>query len=322
MADTNPHDSIFKKVYSVPENAIAHFRTHLPPAVQSQLRLETVEVVKGSFVDKRFAERRTDLLYSVQTKAGGQALVYLLFEHQSTPDALMPFRLLAYMVRIWEWWLGLPQNKNAHRVPFIAALVLYHGRQPWTYPISMEELFDIPEHVLDAAKPHVPSFTFVLRDLSQFTDDQLMGGALFGLVELLLKHIWDGDLLARLPRWAKLFRSVCERPSGLEAIELLLRYIMVGADVPHDDLVQFVDEHLGTNVKEVVMTLADRLREEGRAEGRDQGRQDLLLRLLALRFGELPDSALAHVRSAAAEKLDMWAENVLTAASLDEVFEG
>jgi predicted transposase YdaD len=28
----------------------------------------------------------------------------LLFEHQSSPDAAMPFRLLRYVVRIWERW--------------------------------------------------------------------------------------------------------------------------------------------------------------------------------------------------------------------------
>ena len=186
----------------------------------------------------------------------------------------------------------------------------------------MEQLINIPEQVLDAARPYVPSFSFVLRDLSQFSDDQLKGGAFFGLVELLFKHIWDADLLEQLPRWKAQFHAVCESPSGLEAIELLLRYIMVGADVPHDDLVQFADNHLGKDIKEVVMTLADRLREEGREQGREQGRQELVLRLLAIRFGQLPDSVSLRVRSAVEDKLDLWAEKILTATSLDEVFEG
>ena len=44
--------------------------------------------------------RHTDLLFSVAWRGGGEALVYLLFEHQSTSDGLMAFRILRYLVRI------------------------------------------------------------------------------------------------------------------------------------------------------------------------------------------------------------------------------
>ena len=46
-----------------------------------------------------------------------------------------------------------------------------------------------------------------------------------------------------------------------------------------------------------------------------------MARLLQLRFGELPQSVQDRLASATVEQLDTWAERVLTAPSLDSVFE-
>jgi hypothetical protein len=46
----------------------------------------------------------------------------------------------------------------------------------------------------------------------------------------------------------------------------------------------------------------------------------MLLRQLALRFGNLPDSVQARVESADADLLMRWSERILTASTLDEVF--
>jgi hypothetical protein len=45
----------------------------------------------------------------------------------------------------------------------------------------------------------------------------------------------------------------------------------------------------------------------------------MLLRLLARRFGELPEDKRKQIESADAETLLEWSERVLTANSLDEV---
>ena len=63
-----------------------------------------------------------------------------------------------------------------------------------------------------------------------------------------------------------------------------------------------------------------RIREEGHQEGRREGEAEMLLRLLRLRFGPLPTGAVARVQAADPETLLHWSEQVLTAATLDEVF--
>lgn len=61
-------------------------------------------------------------------------------------------------------------------------------------------------------------------------------------------------------------------------------------------------------------------REEGRAEGRYQGRAELLLRLLAARFGPVTAAVEARISSGSATDLERWAVAVLTAGTIEQVF--
>lgn len=83
---------------------------------------------------------------------------------------------------------------------------------------------------------------------------------------------------------------------------------------------------------EEMITMVDRLLEEDewllelpyqrriRAEGRREGEAEVLLRLLRLRFGALPEDVTAHITSADAETLLRWSERILNASTLDAVF--
>jgi hypothetical protein len=51
-----------------------------------------------------------------------------------------------------------------------------------------------------------------------------------------------------------------------------------------------------------------------------EGSAALLVKLLQLKFGPLSDDDAARVHSASSKELDAWAERILSAASLDEVF--
>ncbi len=61
-------------------------------------------------------------------------------------------------------------------------------------------------------------------------------------------------------------------------------------------------------------------RAEGIAQGRSKGQSGIVLRLLHLRFGRVPDPVRARIRHASAAELETWAEAVLEATTLDEVF--
>jgi hypothetical protein len=75
-----------------------------------------------------------------------------------------------------------------------------------------------------------------------------------------------------------------------------------------------------------MITTAERIRRKARKEGRVEGRQaariDLLLRLLAQRFGPLSAATESAVREAPSETLDHWVDAVLTAKSLQALLNG
>jgi len=61
-------------------------------------------------------------------------------------------------------------------------------------------------------------------------------------------------------------------------------------------------------------------RELGVREGIEKGEALLLQRLLARRFGLLPDAVLQRISNASSTELELWGDRVLDAASLDDVF--
>jgi predicted transposase YdaD len=70
---------------------------------------------------------------------------------------------------------------------------------------------------------------------------------------------------------------------------------------------------------------AERFMEKGRQEGLEQGigqgEARVLLRLLALKFGPVPEAIRSRVESADADTLLRWSEQVLSADRLEDVVE-
>ena len=58
------------------------------------------------------------------------------------------------------------------------------------------------------------------------------------------------------------------------------------------------------------------------AQGKREGRVQLILKLLTLRFGTLSTDDEAQVKNAAEHQLDVFAERVLTAPTLRHVLDG
>ena len=61
-------------------------------------------------------------------------------------------------------------------------------------------------------------------------------------------------------------------------------------------------------------------RQQGRQEGRQEGEQTMLRKLLVRRFGPLDAVTEQRLQQATADELERWAENLLDARSLAEVF--
>ena len=319
-----PHDALFKDAFSDPERAAEELRAVLPPALVATVDWSSLALVPGSFVDDALGQRHSDLLFRVRVHGGGDALVYLLFEHQSTADPLMPWRLVVYMVRIWERLVA----EGATRLPLIVPVVLHHGDAGWSAPRSFESLYDAPPEVVAAAGPHALRLSFVLDDLADLDDEDLRGRVMDATTKLVLAALRDArsleDILDMAERWMPLIRDVGTAESGLRALVVLLRYTQLvrgGADA--ERLRQRIVKELGPGTEANVHSILDSIRDEGRvigrAEGEARGRAEVVLKLVQLRFGALPETTVARIRAASADELDRLTERVLSATTLEEM---
>jgi predicted transposase YdaD len=322
-----PHDALVRAIFSDPEHAAGELRHLLDPAFAARVVWSGLRLVSGSYVDDTLRGRHTDLLFSARVLDGGaggetvEALVYLLFEHQSTDDPLMPFRLLLYIVRVWE--KVVRETPSIRRLPAILPIVLHHSERGWGSPTTLHGIIDLDATAMALAGKHLPQFEMMLDDLSAQSDDSLRARAISALGRLALfclRHAREPQvLLEQLRRWLDLIREIQATPGGSDALVLIWRYVMVtnGQATPEAVVAHLLDV-VGVEHKEEIMTAGEQLIERGVKTGQERS----LLKLLRARFGALPDVAAARIHAADSTRLDAWLDRVLTAATLDDVLDG
>lgn len=57
--------------------------------------------------------------------------------------------------------------------------------------------------------------------------------------------------------------------------------------------------------------------QKGRMEGRMEGESRLLRKMIEIKFGSIPEWAESVLQSADSQQIDIWAESILTAESLE-----
>ena len=93
-----PHDAIFRQMLAQKEVARDFLQLYLPAPFLSICDLNTLQLASGSFIEEDLRSSDSDILYSLQTRHGA-GYIYALIEHQSSPDKLMAFRLMRYMLQ-------------------------------------------------------------------------------------------------------------------------------------------------------------------------------------------------------------------------------
>jgi predicted transposase YdaD len=307
----------------------------LPADVRAHLELATLEVLPGSFVDEALQHTHTDLLYAVQTKEGPEALIYVVFEHQSSPDATMPYRLLKYLVRVWERWLR--DHPEAKKLPIVMPVLLHHGDGRWQVATDFASVLDAGPELLEAVLPYQPQFRFVLDDLAAHSLDALAARALHALGRLIQLALWSSRSMDRLERAAPLMGAIAGtlvRDARTRAL-LLQLYTYLWRAAPPDVAAESIRSILltvaGPQGAEDVVNAAEQLIEQGRAQGRADGLEQgevkglraAITHVLGARSLALSELGRARLASCAdVAVLTAWLERAATAASEAEVFVG
>jgi hypothetical protein len=315
---TTPHDELVRAVLLHPEHAAGELRFLLPPEVGARIDWGTLELVPGNFVEESLQKSYSDLLFRVRLGAH-PAFVYLLFEHQSSLDRLMPFRLLKYAVRFWDTWLE--DHPGATHLPAVIPMLLCHAPRGWTVATRFEELLDVDDETRALILDFVPHFRTLVDDLTVQSDDSLRARPMSAVGRIMLwclKTARDAAALRDgMPSWKALFGEARHGPDGAVTLQYVWTYLLC----VHDDrTLQALDAALDKEQKKD-MSLADLLEKKGIEKGIEKGRRELVQRQLQRRFGPLPDDVVARLQHAGPTDLERWADRVLTAATLAEVLD-
>lgn len=125
----------------------------LAPDLADRIDFARLERVQTTFVPDDLSKQESDLPFRAPLREVGvdgerEVLIYLLIEHQSTPDRAMGLRLLSDMVSLWNlercaWGeAGLPATE--WRLTPIVPVLFYTERAQWTTPLSVAGLVDVP----------------------------------------------------------------------------------------------------------------------------------------------------------------------------------
>jgi hypothetical protein len=218
----HPHDSMVRAVLGDVAEARSFLQRYVPEELSQTLNWSTLRLLEGSFVDEALRRSEADFLYEVERVEGDASLwLYILLEHQSTPDRWMRFRLLKYCCRIWD--VNLQEQPTPRELRPIVPLVFYQGERSWSYSTEFADLF--AESMRDW--PWVPRFSHELIDQSGMQPEEVEGDLHVRLMQLLLLAAYHPERPWR-ELVVELMQTLSSLPpsGGVNYIRVFLRYIL------------------------------------------------------------------------------------------------
>ena len=309
-----PHDHLFHFAFAAPASAGRLLRHVLPVAVWRSLAFRTAVPWPQKRVDPSLRVLYCD--QGFRTTPRGRTPRHVVVEHKSGPDRFVGLQVHGYELQTWRDERRL--QPKAQHLPPVVAVVVHHGRR-YRGPTDLGELV--------APFPVPWRWPFTVVDLSEFPEAELLRWPLSPferLVLLCLQHVRGrraNQVQAALRRWSSLLRQLSRSASARDCLQALSSYILETTDLSLARLEATLASIVGDREVNMITT-AERIRRKARKEGRQEGRIELLLRLLAARFGPLPEATEVLVRDASAETIDQWAEEVLTAKTLKQLLNG
>jgi predicted transposase YdaD len=268
----HPHDSMVRVVLSDLTEARSFLQRYVPEALSETLNWSTLRLLEGSFVDDDLRRSETDFLYEVERVERDVSLwLYILLEHQSSPDRWMRFRLLKYCCRIWD--MNLAQRPTPSKLRPIVPLVFYQGERSWSYSTEFADLF--VESVRDW--PGTPHFSHGLIDQSGIQPDEVEGELKARLMQLLLMAAYH-PMLAWMEQVAALLVSLSSLPpsGGVNYLRIFIRYILATQEPEAAQTFREVLQRTAPEVGDDLMTYAQELRAEGKMRNQVEVIENLL----------------------------------------------
>ena len=251
----NPHDLLVKDAFQH-RQVIQHLlQSRLPHDTLARIDMDSLRLTNKSFQTLKGKERHCDIVYSATVK-GQSGYIYISLEHQSKEEEHMPLRQLEYNILLMRQHL-----KEGHKtLPLIVNICIYNGPKPYQGPATLLELFEHP----DLAKEYLVS-AYHLIDLRSDSIQKIERDNSAALAELMLKEAIRRNFCA----WLDANEDKLTELAG-PYNEMIFLY-MLTLDPDKKGILERIEEIKDPTQKQIAMTAAQHLRQEGRQEGIQQG---------------------------------------------------
>jgi hypothetical protein len=175
--------------------------------------------------------------------------VIALLEHQSRVNFRMPFKLLFYMISIWENYekeadeKGIKPTAKDFKYPPILPLVFYDGPDEWTAQTSFLQKVELGSSIFEK---YTPKFEYELIDLNKYNEtDILKFGDVLSVVLLIdkIRQPQDIDIFQAIPE-EYIQNLTCNVPDSLKKVlSDVVRALLTKIEVP-DEEIEMVTEKI------------------------------------------------------------------------------
>jgi len=327
------HDTGYKFLFSHAELVRELLEVFAPPGLSELLDYSTLRPQPGSFITPAMKKREDDIVWSIELH-GQRIYLYLLLEFQSSIDRGMPVRIMQYVAALYDHLVRSKVINLADGLPPVLPIVIYNGNARWPHSPEIFELIQPHPQVLSEFQPRLK---FWLLDEGRFSADYLDGLQRVMAAIFRMEHTQDteetkaairslGQAVAKSPFKQSIDRAV------MQWMQYRINSKMPGLTMPSVDellkgsamLEENIDKFRAKAIAEGVLLGKQEGKQEGMIEGQllgqIEGSVTLLERQLMKRFGPISDSTHVRLKAATQDQIQTWAERILDARSLAEVF--
>lgn len=274
-------DNGYKRALETPKLLCEFLKDFVDLEIVKDIKPEELTDYTERFLPLFIDHKDSDVIKVVKTK---QILFLVMIEHQSKNHFLMSFRMLQYIVLIWEEWIKLTEEEKPgsttikdFRLPPILPIVYYTGESKWT---AETNIFDKVSQN-DIFQKYIPSFSYELIKLKDYNIDTLLEfNDLISFIMLLdkIKNIEQLDDVIRQMREKR------KKPFDFEIEESLVElldtivYLFLKRTLASDDEIEeirnFVKERKVTCMFEELEESTKRWKEELIEKGVEKGKEE------------------------------------------------
>jgi len=347
-------DEIKQIIHEFPDRAI-RWLLETPDNVKGLLLSAVADLAKRidytrlqrldrTFISDNFRKREADLVFTApfldeQEEITREVIIYILIENQLTVDPTMPFRILSYMLRIWESQREKFESENVPLTKWrfhpILPVVFYTGEQKWNEPLDIKRLIDLPKSL----EEFIPRHKTILFNLKATSPEKLVEyDHPFGwILQLMQKEKAGTDEFRNL--WQTVIEHLRlmaseERANWSKLIYFMMAFIYERREkFEHDEFLSIIkssieDKTQREEVEKMGKTMAQVLMEEGEAKGIEKGiekgiimtKQEVLIKLLNGKFNSISQTIVDKINSIHnIEQLDMLFDRAIFAKTIEEI---